>query len=50
MSQKIVQLGYGKMGKLVLNDLLKSAEFEELVIADASPNFLREIKKKKSPD
>jgi len=49
MSQKIVQLGYGKMGKLVLNDLLKSAEFEELVIADASPNFLREIKKKEEP-
>jgi pyrroline-5-carboxylate reductase len=43
MSRKIVQLGYGKMGKTVLNDLLKTAQFDELVVADASPNFISEI-------
>lgn len=39
MSKKIVQLGYGKMGKVVLDDLLKTAQFDELVVADARPNF-----------
>jgi saccharopine dehydrogenase-like NADP-dependent oxidoreductase len=43
MSKKIVQLGYGKMGKTVLNDLLKTAEFDALVVADAGPNFNVEI-------
>ena len=43
MSKKIVQLGYGKMGKAVLDDLLKTADFDELVIADAGPQFSEEI-------
>ena len=41
--RKIVQLGYGKMGKTVLNDLLGTAQFDELVVADASPNLLSQI-------
>lgn len=45
MSKKIVQLGYGKMGKTVLDDLLKTAQFDELVVADAGPNFISEIVK-----
>lgn len=45
MGRKIVQLGYGKQGKLVLEDLLKTAQFDELVIADAGPHFLEEIGK-----
>lgn len=45
MSRKIVQLGYGKMGKLVLNDLLKTAQFDQLIIADARPDFLEELNK-----
>jgi len=43
MNRKIVLLGYGKMGKAVLDDLLKTAQFEELVVADAGPNFESEI-------
>ncbi len=43
MNRKIVQLGYGKMGKTVLDDLLKTAQFEELVVADANPAFSPEI-------
>lgn len=43
MNTKIVQLGYGKMGKLVLEDLLKTAQFDELVIADARPGFEEEL-------
>jgi len=31
------------MGKAVLDDLLKTAQFDELVIADAGPNFKAEI-------
>ncbi len=43
MNRKIVQLGYGKMGKVVLEDLLRTADFDELVVADAGPNFRSEI-------
>lgn len=43
MSKKIVQLGYGKMGKTVLDDLVKTARFDELVVADAGPNFKSDI-------
>ena len=43
MSRQIVQLGYGKMGKAVLDDLLKTAVFDELIVADAGPNFQSEI-------
>lgn len=39
MSTKIVQIGYGKMGRVVLDDLLKTAQFDELVLADARPGF-----------
>lgn len=49
MSRKIVQLGYGKMGKVVLDDLLKTVEFDQLIIADANPDFLDEIQKIKDP-
>ena len=45
MSRKILQLGYGKMGKAVLDDLRKTAQFDELVVADASPDLLSEIAK-----
>ena len=37
--KRIVQLGYGKMGKAVLADLLKTARFDELVVADGGPRF-----------
>jgi len=43
VNKKIVLLGYGKMGKTVLDDLLRTAEFDELVVADAGPNFKTEI-------
>lgn len=43
MAKKIVLLGYGKMGRVVLDDLLKTAQFEQLVVADAGPNFKAEI-------
>ncbi len=43
MNKKIVLLGYGKMGKSVLDDLLRTAEFDELVVADVGPNFKTEI-------
>lgn len=43
MSTKIVQLGYGKMGRVVLDDLLKTAKFDELVVADARPGFEVEL-------
>jgi saccharopine dehydrogenase-like NADP-dependent oxidoreductase len=43
MGKKIVQLGYGKMGKIVLDDLLKTARFEELVVADARPNLVSKV-------
>ena len=43
MGKKIVQLGYGKMGKVVLDDLLKTAQFDELMVADAIPNLASEI-------
>ncbi len=43
MSRKIVLLGYGKMGKLVLEDLLRTAQFDELLVADAGPGFKTEI-------
>ena len=39
MSKRIVQPGYGKMGKTVLDDLLKTAQFDELLIADAGAEF-----------
>jgi lysine 6-dehydrogenase len=41
--KKILQLGYGKMGKAVLDDLLKTASFDELIVADAGVNFQGEI-------
>jgi lysine 6-dehydrogenase len=43
VSKKIVLLGYGKMGKTVLDDLLRTAEFDELVVADTGANFKTEI-------
>ena len=43
MGKKIVQLGYGKMGKALLDDLLRTAQFDELAVADAGPNFVSEI-------
>lgn len=43
MGKKIVQLGYGKMGKVVLDDLLKTAQFDELVVADARSNLVLEV-------
>lgn len=43
MGRKIVQLGYGKMGKAVLDDLLNSAQFDELVVADVRPDFVAEM-------
>lgn len=49
MSKKIVQLGYGKMGRAVLDDLIKTAWFDHLVVADAGPNFLPEIAKIRDP-
>ena len=49
MSRKIIQLGYGKMGKLVLDDLLKTAQFDQLLIADSNPDFLEEIKQIQDP-
>ena len=49
MSKRIVQLGYGKMGKTVLDDLLKTAQFDELLVADAGPNFNSEIGLIKDP-
>jgi lysine 6-dehydrogenase len=49
MSRKIVQLGYGKMGRTVLDDLLKTATFDQLVVADSGPDFLSEIAKIKDP-
>lgn len=45
MGNRIVQLGYGKQGKLVLEDLVKTASFDELVIADGAPSFMEEIAK-----
>jgi len=47
--KKIVQLGYGKMGKVVLDDLLKTAQFNELVVADARPNFESELDEIRDP-
>ncbi|MCF7936111.1 MAG: saccharopine dehydrogenase NADP-binding domain-containing protein [Synergistales bacterium] len=44
MTKRILQLGYGKQGKLVLEDLVRTGEFDELVVADAAPHFLREIR------
>ena len=49
MSKKILQLGYGKMGKAVTDDLLKTAQFDELVVADAKPDLLSEIAKIEDP-
>jgi len=49
MNQKVVLLGYGKMGVVVLDDLLKTASFGELVVADAGPNFRAEIGKVSDP-
>lgn len=43
MAKKIVLLGYGKMGRVVLDDLMKTAQFDQLVVADAAPNFKVEI-------
>ena len=43
MGRRIVQLGYGKMGKVALADLLRTAQFDELVVADAGPRFQSEI-------
>ena len=41
--KKILQLGYGKMGRVVLDDLLKTAQFDELVVADSRPGFITEL-------
>jgi len=43
MAGKIVQLGYGKMGKVALADLLRTAALDEIVVADAGPRFGSEI-------
>jgi lysine 6-dehydrogenase len=37
--KKIVLLGYGKMGQVVLDDMVKTAQFDELVVADAAPDL-----------
>jgi saccharopine dehydrogenase-like NADP-dependent oxidoreductase len=49
MNKKIVQLGYGKMGRVVLDDLLKTAEFDELVVADAGAGFSFNIEMVRDP-
>lgn len=49
MGNRIVQLGYGKQGRVVLEDLLRTASFDELVIADAAPSFIEEIAKITDP-
>lgn len=49
MDRRIVQLGYGKMGKVVLDDLLRTARFDKLVVADSGPNFRSEIAGIKDP-
>ncbi len=49
MNRKIVQLGYGKMGKAVLDDLIRTAAFDEIVVADAGPHFPAEIAKITDP-
>lgn len=49
MGNRIVQLGYGKQGRVVLEDLMGTASFDELVIADAAPSFLEEIAKIRDP-
>jgi len=43
MARTIVQLGYGKMGRMALADLLATAEFDEIVVADAGPRFRSDI-------
>ena len=43
MSRKIVQLGYGRMGETVLADLLGTARFDELVVADARSDLSSRI-------
>ena len=49
MNKKIVQLGYGKMGKAVVDDLRKTAQFDELVVADVRPDLLADIAKIEDP-
>lgn len=39
MTTKIVLLGHGKVGKTVFDDLLRTARFHEMAVADAGPNF-----------
>jgi lysine 6-dehydrogenase len=39
MSRKIVQLGFGKMGEVVLDDLIATASFDEMVVADTRPDL-----------
>jgi lysine 6-dehydrogenase len=39
MQKRIVVLGYGKMGQVVVDDLVKTAEFDQLVVADAAPDL-----------
>src|SRR5271166_3573041 len=43
MNKRVVLLGYGQMGRVVLDDLLKTASIDELVVADYGPNFHAEI-------
>lgn len=43
MSRTIVQLGYGKMGRMALADLLKTADVDEIVVADAGPRVQADL-------
>ncbi len=49
MGRRIVQLGYGKMGRAILDDLLRTAQFDELAVADAGPGFPTDIARVTDP-
>jgi len=49
MARTILQLGYGKQGKVVLDDLLRTGEFDEIIVADAAPSFMKEIEQVQDP-
>lgn len=49
MAKTIVQLGYGKMGRAVLSDLLRTSSFDQIVVADAAPTFLDDIRRISDP-
>ena len=43
MNKKIAQVGYGKMGKAVTDDLLRTAQLDEIVVADIRSDLMSEI-------